>query len=153
MSSYLITERSRDSQTISDEYHLLSLLRTVVAPVNSLKGGGAGTGCLCGARPTNMRLEIQIDGYYHIIDSTNPDLLAQWTMEIFARAVPMTPATLIRVRALPSYVPNHDNPNNPMFDWIADSRYLHDIFNPRTPHEMLEALQERLAFYEKEKAK
>jgi hypothetical protein len=87
-----------------------------------------------------MKLEIIIDGMFHGIDSTDPEILGKWMVEIFGRVrhpTPATPATYFQVRAQPSYIPDADG--NPTLDWIADSRFL-GTATARTPREMVAAL-------------
>lgn len=94
-----------------------------------------------------MKLGIQIDAYYHSIDSVNPELLGQWIMEIFGRAVVggITPATQILVRAMPSYIPTEDGFRT---DWIADTHFFESITNVRSPRALVEALTEIVGRYE-----
>ncbi len=89
-----------------------------------------------------MRLTISVDGQRHEIDSTDPELLGRWVVEIFERTGPFTPATYCTVQAYPSWVPSPDGRGRS--DWIADARYFGDIYPVQTPREMLEALGKQL---------
>ena len=96
-----------------------------------------------------MRLRIHIDNMHHEIDSTNPETLGRWMVEIFGRIANPTPATLIRVEAQPSFI-WEDNPNyRDQFraDWICDTRYFQtgEIHSPR---ELVTLLGEWLDKYE-----
>ena len=88
------------------------------------------------------RIRITIDNYYHEIDSTNPELLGQWIVEIFHRALPFNADTLIRVDVQPSFVPDTDPKNGGMkFDWIGDSRFW-ETYAVRTPRELVTAMMD-----------
>ena len=91
-----------------------------------------------------MRLKLIIDGYYHEIDSTDPELLARWIMEIFGRMREITPATQIQVQAQPSWLPCA-NPAQPWAaDWTADGRIIGQTVAVRSPRELLDALGKQL---------
>jgi hypothetical protein len=90
-----------------------------------------------------MRLTITIDGASHTIDSTDPELLGKWVVEIFARVGQVTPATYIQVQAYPSYLPSHNG--EPVgLDWIADSRIIGGVFRISSPRELVEGLARQL---------
>ena len=90
-----------------------------------------------------MRLTIAIDGAPHGIDSTDPETLGRWVVEILARAEPITPATYIQVQAQPSYVPGRNGaPGRP--DWIANSALNGELFRVRSPRELVAALAAQL---------
>jgi hypothetical protein len=79
-----------------------------------------------------MRLSLFIDGIPHQIDTTDPDLMARWLVEIFGRIQELTPATLIEFRTQPSFLYGKDR--QPAMDWIADSAIIgqqHRILSPR----------------------
>lgn len=87
-----------------------------------------------------------VDGYNFSIDSTDPELLGKWMVEIFARTAPFTPATHCMVRAWPSY--GRDLGERTEMDWIADTRYNGELYQIRSPRELLDALSVQLAQYE-----
>ena len=89
-----------------------------------------------------MKLRLIIDNIWQEIDSTDPDLLARWIMEIFGRIPQITPATLIQVQAFPSYLP--DANGQWRADWAADSRVLGRLDPIKSPRELLEALTKQL---------
>lgn len=95
-----------------------------------------------------MRLEIQIDGYGHMIDTVDPEMLGRWMVEIFNRFTPMSPASYVNVRAWPTFNPKTQGRDG---DWIADTRYNRNVF-PRSPRELLEQLGEILDEMEADKA-
>jgi hypothetical protein len=90
-----------------------------------------------------MRLEISIDNFSHMIDSTDPDLLGKWVMEIFARAVAggINPSTYIQVRAQSSWLPG---PSGGQRDWITDSRITGESFRVTSPRDLLAGLSRQL---------
>jgi hypothetical protein len=92
-----------------------------------------------------MRLSIDIDAVHHEIDSTDPETLGRWIVEIFARVEYPNAATWYQVHALPSFTGN----NKP--DWIADTRYFH-LGEAKTPRELITLLTEWLDDYEANKA-
>lgn len=89
-----------------------------------------------------MRLTIIIDGYPHEIDSTDPELLAKWIVEIFSRIPEIYPSTMIEVKAYPSFVLQNSGQWGP--DWTADSRVISQIMVIRSPRELVTALSEQL---------
>ena len=89
-----------------------------------------------------MRLTLIIDQYHHQIDSTNPDLLGPWIIEIFGRLPAIYPSTLIQFRAEPSWLPHKDGA--PQGDWIADARILNQAPQVRSPRELVAALAAQL---------
>lgn len=88
-----------------------------------------------------MRLTITVDGQPHAIDSTDPELLGKWVVEIFARIGEVTPATYLQVQAWPSYIVNG---RNGAVDWIADSRIISGVFRASSPRELLDGLAAQL---------
>lgn len=95
-----------------------------------------------------MRLSINIDNIRHEIDSTDPELLGKWVVEIFARAGEMTNATWITFQAYPSWVPDSTVPNGGRPDWIADTRIIGGIFQVKSPRELVKALAKQIDEYE-----
>lgn len=97
-----------------------------------------------------MRLSINIDAMHHEIDSTDPETLGRWIVEIFGRIQHPTPATLIQVSAMPTTIWNSewDTPHGFKADWICDSRWLGQLGTVRTPRELLEQLTQWLDDYE-----
>jgi hypothetical protein len=91
-----------------------------------------------------MRLTISIDNVPHQIDSTDPVLLGNWMLEIFARVGPFTPATYCQVQAYPSFVNDPSSPQGLRPDWIADTRIIGGVFQVKTPRELVEALAKQL---------
>ena len=90
-----------------------------------------------------MRLTIQIDGTSHTIDSTDPELLGKWVIEIFGRAIAfgINQATYIQVQAYPSWVADGGN-GRP--DWITDSRIIGNVYQIRSPADLVAALGRQL---------
>jgi len=97
-----------------------------------------------------MRLTIEIDNMRHEIDSTDPELLGKWMVEIFGRATAfgITPATMIRVRAYPSWIPD-ESVQGGRPDWIADSRIIGRIYQVHSPREVVDLLAEQIEEAEK----
>lgn len=96
-----------------------------------------------------MRLRLMIDGIAHECDSTDPDLLGKWIMEIFGRIRQITPATLIEFQASPSWVPTStemDGRWQP--DWLADSRVIGQIRQIRSPRDLVAELGKIIDEYE-----
>lgn len=89
-----------------------------------------------------MRLKISVDNLYHEIDSTDPDLLGKWVVEIFARTGPWTQATYVQLQAGPSWVPTEDGRGRP--DWIADSRVVGSVYQVHTMQEIVDVLQQHI---------
>jgi hypothetical protein len=95
-----------------------------------------------------MRLQIAIDAMNHQIDSTDPELLGKWIMEMFARvADTWSPATQFQVYVQPSWLPTRDGRGRA--DWIADSRVMGRIYDVKTPRELLDALAGQIEELEK----
>jgi hypothetical protein len=92
-----------------------------------------------------VKLRIIIDGLPHEIDSTDPDLLARWIVEIFGRIPQIYPSTLIEVQARPSWV-NDGSIERPNWvpDWAADARVIGQVQRIRSPRELLAALAVQL---------
>jgi len=93
-----------------------------------------------------MKLHLLIDGLDHQIDSSDPELLARWIMEIFGRIEQITPATYIQVQAMPSFLPDGNGSWRP--DWAADSRVLGITQPAATPRQLLESLANQLDMLE-----
>jgi hypothetical protein len=89
-----------------------------------------------------VRITLTIDSLFHQIDSTDPDLLARWIVEIFGRIPQIYPATDIRFQVMPSFLPDADGQWRP--DWAADSRVLGRMEPARSPRELLAALAKQL---------
>lgn len=89
-----------------------------------------------------MRLHLIIDGIWHEIDSTDPELLGRWIMEIFGRIPAISPATMIEIRASPSFVP--DAAGQWRADWAADSRVIGRQYEIQSPRDLLAALAKQL---------
>jgi hypothetical protein len=89
-----------------------------------------------------MRLRINVDNLGHEIDSTDPELLGKWVVEIFARTGPFTPATYVQIQASPSSVQTEDGRGRP--DWIADSRIVGGVFQALTPQGLVDGLQKQI---------
>jgi hypothetical protein len=90
-----------------------------------------------------MRLRIQIDAMNHEIDSTDPELLGKWVVEMFARIESLwSPATLIQVQAQPSWLPTENGRGRT--DWIADGRVIGNVYTVRSPQELVDALQQQI---------
>jgi hypothetical protein len=92
---------------------------------------------LDGGRP--VRLELNVDGASHYVDSTDPDLLGRWIVEILARGVPYHPASYITVQAYPSFLPaNPETGRSRGPDWIGGG-HRREVTD-RTPRGVLAAL-------------
>ena len=89
-----------------------------------------------------MRLKITIDNLTHEIDSTDPELLSKWILEILGR-VQWTPATYAYFQAMPTFIFD-PNTNQYHADWTADSRIISTAESFRTPKQLLEALSYQL---------
>ncbi len=90
-----------------------------------------------------MRLILSIDSIPHQIDSTDPDLLAKWIIEMFGRIREITPATLIELQTYPSVLPQSaDGGWRP--DWITDSRIIGQVIQIRSPRDLIAALSKQL---------
>lgn len=92
-----------------------------------------------------MRLQLSIDSMYHEIDSTDPETLGRWIVEIFGRVRNPSPSTFYQVRAIPSWVP--DESGQGKADWIQDTRWL-EMLSPRSPRELVNQLSAVLDKYE-----
>lgn len=95
-----------------------------------------------------MRLTLQIDGMRHEIDSTDPETLGRWMVEILARVTHPTPATLIQMQAWASWLPD-DSPQGGHPDWIADTRYTGNLATVSTPRDIVNALAAWVDEYER----
>ena len=91
-----------------------------------------------------MRLELRINQYNHLIDSTDPEILGKWMVEMFARTGEFGPADIVQVFAQPSFISDHTAPSGVRLDWIADSRIIGGQFQVKTPRELVEGLAKQL---------
>ena len=93
-----------------------------------------------------VRLTISVDSISHQIDSTDPELLGRWMLEIFARAAAygISDATYIQAYAYPSWVPDSSATGGGKPDWIADTRIIGSTFLVKSPRELVEALSRQL---------
>ena len=91
-----------------------------------------------------MRLALSVDNMRYEIDSTDPELLGRWVVEIFTRTGPFTPATYCTVQAYPSFTRDPETGQDRP-DWVADSRVLGRMDVIRTPRDLLDALARQLA--------
>jgi hypothetical protein len=91
-----------------------------------------------------MRLEIRINQYNHMIDSTDPEILGKWMIEIFARTGGLGPADIVQVIAQPSFVADPSASGGYRPDWITDTRIVGGVFQVKTPRELVEALARQL---------
>lgn len=90
-----------------------------------------------------MKLSIFLDGIPFEIDSTEPDLLARWIIEILGRMTDITAGTLIELRVRPSFL--FDAASNAWRpDWTADSRIIGQTTYIRSPRDLLDALAKQL---------
>lgn len=90
-----------------------------------------------------MKLRLIIDAMPHEIDSTDPELLARWIIEIFGRIPEINPSTVIEFQASPSFdlQPGRGGWRP---DWAADSRVICQVTPVRSPRELLAALGAQL---------
>jgi hypothetical protein len=91
-----------------------------------------------------VKLRLIIDGYPHEIDSTDPELLARWIVEIFGRMPTIYASTQIEVQAAPSFVLAIADPPSWRPDWIADSRVIGQRLPVRSPRELVASLARQL---------
>ena len=84
-----------------------------------------------------MRLALEIDALHYEIDSTDPELLGKWIIEIFGRFT-ITPATYIRMQASPSWLLNKYGVGEP--DWTPDRRIVTQSARIGSPRELVEQL-------------
>ena len=94
-----------------------------------------------------MKLRIIIDGIPHDCDTTDPDLLGKWIVEIFGRIRQITPATIIEFQAWPSWLPQTSG-GDWAPDWIADSRIIGSIRPIRSPRDLVTELGKQVDEYE-----
>lgn len=95
-----------------------------------------------------MRLRLIIDGLPHECDTTDPDLLGKWIVEIFGRIPEITSATRIEFQAWPSFLPQSLGGGwRP--DWIADSRIIGQTWQVRSPQELVAELGKVVDEYER----
>ena len=97
-----------------------------------------------------MRFQVDIDSYTHQCDSTDPELLGRWLIEIFGRHQ-WSAGTFCRVRAYPSCGDLAPGGTSEQRDWIADTRYM-DTWAPTSPRELLDKMGKTLDRYEADKA-
>jgi len=90
-----------------------------------------------------------VDGFNFAIDSTDPEILGKWFVEVFARTGPFTAATQCLVRAWPSFSQSK-TPGKYEADWITDSHFIGDLYQIHSPRELLTALDIQLQRYEQE---
>lgn len=94
-----------------------------------------------------MRVQLQVDGIQHGIETRDPETLARWLIEWFD-AIDWHPSTWCQVTVWPTWTHQGDTP-----DWITDSRYaglLPRTENARTPEDMVKALTECLQTFREE---
>jgi hypothetical protein len=91
-----------------------------------------------------VRLSIVIDSINHDIDSSDPELLGRWIMEIFGRLPVIYPSTQIRIQAWPSFVLTRLDPPEWGPDWVTDSRVLGQLRPVRSPRDVVAALTQQL---------
>lgn len=89
-----------------------------------------------------MILTVSIDAYSHQIDSTDPELLGKWIIEIFGRYMPFSMATQVRFQAYPSWGTDETGQGRP--DWIANTAIIGQPWPVRSPRELLDALATQL---------
>lgn len=98
-----------------------------------------------------MIIELNIDKMGYRIDSTDPETLGKWLVEIFSRVTNPGPHTYYQVRAYPSWVPD-DSTVGGHSDWINDSRWFH-TYNSRNPRQFIQDLMKTLDDIESESGK
>jgi hypothetical protein len=93
-----------------------------------------------------VKLTISIDNMSAQIDSTDPELLGKWVMEIFGRAVVagITPATMIQMQVYPSWIPDPNSPHGGGPDWIADTRIIGRVYQIRSWRDLLDELRNQI---------
>lgn len=93
-----------------------------------------------------MRLRIIIDGQCYEIDSTNPELLGKWVVEILGRAAAygITPATFMQMQVYPSWIPDRKSPSGSKPDWIADTRIMGQTYVIKSAQDIVNELQKQL---------
>lgn len=89
-----------------------------------------------------MRLTIAVDNLRHEIDSTDPETLARWILEIIGRFA-WTPATYAYFQVYPSFTLNRETGEYAP-DWVADSRVLGEFTQFRGPRDLLIALADQI---------
>lgn len=94
-----------------------------------------------------MKLTIEVDAMHHEIDTTVPEILGAWVVEIFDR-YEITPATMVRVQAYPSVLRNNITGQWDKLDWVADSRIISQLREARSPRELVQRLSDWLDEYE-----
>lgn len=93
-----------------------------------------------------MRLSLFIDGIPHQIDTTDPEMLGKWIIEIFGRITEITPATIIEFRAEPSFL--YGQNGQPVMDWAADNRIIGQSQRIQSPRDLVAALGKQLDILE-----
>lgn len=92
-----------------------------------------------------MRLTISIDSIGHEIDTTDPELLGRWIVEIFGRIREPGAATFITMRVAPSWLPvERQGRTDYVADWSADSMIIGRVTQVRSPRELVAALGRQL---------
>lgn len=94
-----------------------------------------------------MRLKLIIDGIYHEIDSTDPELLGKWIVEILGRVRNPTPATMFQMQAQPSWIPD-DGPHGGHLDWVADTRIIGQMVTITSARDLVAALSDQIDQWE-----
>lgn len=97
-----------------------------------------------------MHMTITVNSYSFTIDSIDPEILGKWMVEIFERVGPLGNADQVYVRAYPSFS-GHNIDGTPRVDWIEDTRFVDTLYNTRTPREIIEALEQAISDYERQK--
>ena len=92
-----------------------------------------------------MRLQISVDGMSHQIDSTDPELLGKWVIEIFGRMIAggLSQASYVQMQAYPSFVPTTEPPGTKP-DWIADTRITGGVYQITSPRDLVARLGKML---------
>jgi hypothetical protein len=90
-----------------------------------------------------LRLKLTIDNLSHEIDSTDPELLARWIVEILGRLPEIYASTRISLEVLPSFVLVGLDPPRWGPDWPADARVTGQVL-VRSPRDVVAALGRQL---------
>jgi len=90
-----------------------------------------------------MKLTIVIDNIRHDIDSTNPEILGKWVVEILGRYPEWNPATYCYVQAQPTFI-YEPHTNKYHTDWITDNRVIGDVMPFKNPRDLVTALGEQI---------
>jgi hypothetical protein len=90
-----------------------------------------------------VKLILAVDGMPFQIDTTDPELLGRWIVEIFARVRGPGPESVIQMQAWPSFVWDEDTGGwRP--DWIADTRILGYMVTVKSPRGVVDALNDQI---------